>query len=252
MRLIWLISMTSLGSSLFGQEQTVERVVSMGDSTVIIRQYKSTVHRNILFLNVHEDEQTSIEAVRAFAGDSSLNFFYLEHQGTRRIEFSHRKKFFSIDPNRIYTSKGRKNTLKDGGKYSWRAGRTTKRLAQEILDLIKPNTIVVAMHNNTDVNYSIKSYLPGGDEAANTKDVFVTDSWDPDDFVYTTVPEYFEALKANDVNVILQDNSSCVDDGSLSVYCGKNKIPYLNIEAQKGHLEEQIQLISEVMRILVP
>ena len=116
--------------------------------------------------------------------------------------------------------------------------------------MIDPGTIVVAMHNNTDVNYSIKSYLPGGDESENTKDVYINDSWDPDDFVYTTVEEYFNELKARGVNVILQDNEACVNDGSLSVYCGQNDIPYLNIEAQKGHLEEQIQLIGIVMEIL--
>jgi hypothetical protein len=107
------------------------------------------------------------------------------------------------------------------------------------------------MHNNTDVNYSIKSYLPGEDESQNTADVYVSDKWDADDFVYTTDKKYFDYLKQADVNVILQDNSGFVNDGSLSVYCGKKGIPYLNIEAQKGHLDEQIKLVEIVYQMLI-
>ncbi len=103
---------------------------------------------------------------------------------------------------------------------------------------------------NTDLNYSIKSYLPEGDEAENTAEVYVTDRMDPDDFIYTTDKAFYDQIKAKDINVILQDNKRFVNDGSLSVYCGLNGIRYLNIEAQKGHFDEQLQLIKEVMSIL--
>ena len=52
------------------------------------------------------------------------------------------------------------------------------------------------MHNNTDVNYSIKSYLPEGDEAQNTKEVYINDQMDPDDFIYTTEKSFYDKLKA--------------------------------------------------------
>jgi hypothetical protein len=100
------------------------------------------------------------------------------------------------------------------------------------------------------VEYTIKSYLPGGDEAKNTADIHVSENWDADDFVYTTHKPYFDYLKANDVNVILQNNTDFVNDGSLSVYCGIKGIPYLNIEAQKGHLTEQIKLVEVVYKML--
>ena len=106
------------------------------------------------------------------------------------------------------------------------------------------------MHNNTDVNYTIKSYLPGGDEAQNTAQIHINPDMDVDDFVYTTDLGFFEKLRARNINVILQDNEKYVNDGSLSVYCGKKGIPYINIEAQKGHFDEQLFLIKEVMAIL--
>ena len=72
---------------------------------------------------------------------------------------------------------------------------------------------------------------------------------DPDDFIYTTDSFIFEQMKAHEINVILQDNSDPVDDGSLSVYCGKKGLKYVNIETQHGHFEEQIALIELIYSI---
>ena len=52
------------------------------------------------------------------------------------------------------------------------------------------------------------------------------------------------------MNVILQDNKGYVNDGSLSVYCGKNEIPYINIETQKGHFDAQMRLMEQVLRVV--
>jgi len=52
------------------------------------------------------------------------------------------------------------------------------------------------------------------------------------------------------LNVILQDNKGFVNDGSLSVYCGKEGCRYINIEAQKGHFEEQLKLLQIVTEII--
>ena len=42
----------------------------------------------------------------------------------------------------------------------------------------------------------------------------------------------------------------CINDGSLSVYCGLKGIPYANVEAEDGHVEEQISLIAEVVSVI--
>jgi hypothetical protein len=47
-------------------------------------------------------------------------------------------------------------------------------------------------------------------------------------------------------NVVLQNNTTVEDDGSLSVYCGKNRISYINFESESGHFEEQIKMITEI------
>lgn len=232
------------------QSKSLQKNIQLGDSSIVVLQRYQTKQKNILFLNIHEDEHTSIEAIEAFSQTTALNFVYLKHNKSRRIFFNHKETTYSVDPNRIYTSKGRNATIEPVSRFKFKPKRIAKTLAKEIITLIKQYNIIVTMHNNTDVNYSIKSYLPGEDESQNTAQVFVSQNWDADDFVYTTEKVYFDYLKQADVNVILQDNTNYVNDGSLSVYCGKNKIKYLNIEAQKGHLTEQIKLVEIVHDML--
>jgi hypothetical protein len=59
---------------------------------------------------------------------------------------------------------------------------------------------------------------------------------DEDDFIYTTSVYFFRKLKDAGLNVVLQNNDSIGDDGSLSVLCGKTGRSYINIEAEHGHL----------------
>ena len=232
------------------EDSLMVKTVKIGKhSFKIIQQYGKTDDK-VLFLNVHEDEITSIETTEAYAAENPIHFIRIAHLNTRRLNFDIGSKTFSVDPNRIYTRKGRRNTLKDGGKFSLKAAKQVKSFANIFLDFLKSREVIIAMHNNTDVNYSIKSYQAGGDEFQNTAEVFVNPEMDPDDFIYTTEKEYYDKLVAKNINVILQDNRKFVNDGSLSVYCGINGIKYINIEAQKGHYDEQLELIKVVMSIL--
>lgn len=228
----------------------METKFALGDTEIGIYEHKSPLVEDIVFVNVHEDETTSIETLYRYADIDSIHYFYLRHQWTRRITFTMKGLSYDFDPNRIFTKKGRKKTLKDGVNYSGKANKQVKKLANAILSRLPAGNTVVAVHNNTDENYSIKSYDIGGDESENTKSVYINYETDPDDFIYTTDSYFFEAFKKIGVNVILQDNKGYVNDGSLSVYCGENKIPYINIETQKGHFDAQMQLMEHVLQIV--
>ena len=222
----------------------------LGETEISIYEQKSQAPGNIVFVNLHEDETTSIETLYRYADIDSIHFFYLRHQWTRRIVFTMKGRNYDFDPNRIFTKKGRKKTLKDGANYSGKANKQVKKLAEAILNRLPEGHTVVAVHNNTDEEYSIKSYAEGGGEAENTKSVYINPDTDPDDFIYTTDSYFYEAFKKAGVNVILQDNKGYVNDGSLSVYCGKNEIPYINIETQKGHFDAQMRLMEQVLRVV--
>ena len=63
-------------------------------------------------------------------------------------------------------------------------------------------------------------------------------------FSLLTIKADFDFFRSKNFNVVLQ-NENAGDDGSLSVFCQKNQIPYINIEAQNGHKEKQMQMIKE-------
>jgi hypothetical protein len=50
---------------------------------------------------------------------------------------------------------------------------------------------------------------------------------------------------------MLQDNANVPDDGSMSVYFARQGIPYLNIEANNGHLKEQIEMVRAAREMLI-
>jgi hypothetical protein len=199
---------------------------------------------------MHENEKTSINAIRTYAKEHRINYIYLKHTGERRITFE-LQGTYSFDPNRIFTPKGRKATLLDGKNHSDSAQKTVAQFAKDILFELKNKKTIIAMHNNTDKNYSIQSYMPDSSEAVNTKDLFINPDMDPDDFIYTTVPKFYDAMVRKGINVILQDNQNFADDGSLSVYCGINDVQYINIETEHYHLEKQLELMTIIHAIIL-
>jgi hypothetical protein len=111
--------------------------------------------------------------------------------------------------------------------------------------------LVVALHNNTNAgSLSVNSYKKGAVYARDAKAVFVNIKQDADDFFYTTELAFYNFLKKKGFNVVLQNNATVKDDGSLSVFCSDQKIPYLNIEAQEGHLIQQNRMVGVVLQMI--
>lgn len=247
-----LFSFLFLIFSVSAQAQT-NHTIQLGDSTITLVEENINATNKILFINVHENEMTSVDAMRAYDVNNQYHFVYLKHNGSRRIGFNHCDEIYTVDPNRIFTNVGIVSTLaQDSIFHNHRAEKLSKILAKEILKYVYASSWIVSLHNNTPDNYSIMSYLPDSSEALNTKEVYINNKMDPDDFIYTTDLSLFSKLKYLQINVILQDNENCVDDGSLSIYCGKRNIPYANVEAEDGHLTEQIFLISELIKHIHP
>lgn len=229
----------------------------IGDTTVHLIEYFSKRKSKILYLNVHSDETTSIETILEFQEKNKLHFTHIQHKQERKVSFEWKNKSYQFDPNRIYTENGIKNTIIPQEDVNQEIIDLVNGFASFILNNIRDYEILVTLHNNFDPNYNIDSYLPGGDEAENTKEVYKNESLNPNEnifstyeFVYTTEKKYFDHLKNQKLNVILQDNEKPVDDGSLSVYCGKNNIPYMNIEAKIGAYQQQLKMIEMVHKML--
>ena len=187
---------TSLKFFSIGQNDSIENIkIFLGETPIEIVLHNRDSTNKIVFLNVHEDESTSIEAIKKYSATHDINYLFLKHLGTRRITFTMDEKEYNFDPNRIFTQTGLKATLLKGENYSTKAMDEVRAFGGTFLSNFNANALVIALHNNTDGNYSIKSYAKGGDERQNTRKLYINTSMDPDDFIYTTEKKIFKSMK---------------------------------------------------------
>lgn len=201
----------------------------------------------IHFIALHENEQTAVQAFTELGLNlNHVHFFQIMQKGNRYIHYEWNGRNYSLDPNRIFSIKGVRNTLKNEnkGEISNSLIQNVHFFAEEILEEViptLPNTYVVAIHNNTNESYSIRSYI----SSKEAEKVYINRDEDVDNFFLVTLAEDFEYFKSLGRNVALQ-STHATDDGSLSVYCHQRNIPYINIEAEFGHTFTQARMIAEV------
>jgi hypothetical protein len=200
---------------------------------------------DVLLYNMHDNENTSALAGRIISQKYKGEYFELIHDGKRNLSFLLGEDSIHIDPNRIYTDTGvwmqlQKNKITDTLAFqlisAWR---------DQVLSVlaIKERSLVIALHNNTEENYSFKSYLPDQEYEKEAQSYYHGCTPDYDDFFFVTDHTILHALIAGQYNVVLQANETMTDDGSLSVYCAKLGIPYVNVEAQHGHIWRQLYML---------
>jgi hypothetical protein len=204
------------------------------------------------FVNVHDDENTSVEAGKAVIDETSGRLIELAHGGRRHLRFSVEGEDFAVDPNRIFSDAGIRATLERQGKYSSGAHWAVERFARQFLErfALSREPVIVALHNTVDGNYSVESYRPGAQHAAAATDLHISTNRSRFDFFFVTDRRFFDYLKQRDFNVVLQDNAAVPDDGSLSVYFATKGIPYLNIETELGQLDRQIEMVRAARQML--
>lgn len=224
--------------------------VAVGDQTVELRTW--TGGPGHWFVNLHDDENTSVDAALWYIRKRGGRVIELAHDGTRNVTFGLGSTKHAVDPNRIYTDAGRAATLESLSEYSEAANEATKALSDAVVGRINDAnpTWVVALHNNTDESYSLKSYLPEGPYLGDARAVHHGFDMDPDDFYFVTDEKLYRALAMKNLNVVLQNNDGVTDDGSLSVYCARAGIRYVNVEAQHGHERTQRRMIVRLLRAL--
>ncbi len=220
----------------------------LGNSIIPVKEYTGVKSSGNVFIQLHHDEQTAVGSALAEVQASGGKFISLENEGKRNVSFSQHGTLYRFDPNRIFTNEGREASLKTFGAYSQGAEKEVERLAEFLLKLIPRGSQVIAIHNNTDNRYSIADYKAA--RKADALRVHINEKMDPDDFIFTTDPDVFGELSREDLNVVLQDNENAKDDGSLSVWMGRQGRTYINIEAEHGHIKEQERMLKAVVSIL--
>jgi hypothetical protein len=218
------------------QNQTFTHTI--GDRNVEVAVYKKP--GKLTFVNLHDNENTSVDAAIVVIDSLGGTLIQLQHTGERNIEFKLNKSKYVVDPNRIFTDVGAKASLQKLGPYSEEALKTIRTFADRIVDSLSVD-VIYTLHNNGEAGYSAKSYL--NEYKTDAADVYLNPARDEDDFFFVTERSFFDQLKNKGYNVVLQNNETVTDDGSLSVLAGQRGIPYINIEAQHGHLKEQVEML---------
>lgn len=196
-----------------------------------------------LFLNLHDNETTSVKAGVAVLQAHGGSLIKIENDNQRLISFSLDGKNYQFDPNRIFTKTGIKKSLNKYGSCTPQAIEVVAAFADSLLSKIPADKMVIALHNNEQGTLSIKSYLPGGSLEREAAKAYANPLLDPDDFFFTTDSALYKKIETLNYNVALQNNSKATDDGSLSVLLGRQNKSYLNAEAQHGHLAEQTKML---------
>ena len=247
--LLTLFSCTSCAQAPKPNDPVIkEHVIELGASKILVTEAEYAPVSPFVFVGLHDNEETAAEAASVVLKERGGRFISIENNRERFIDFLLNDKTFRFDPNRIFTDEGRRKTLKVFKNEDTAATEALGRLSSFILQLIPDTAVVIAVHNNTSNEYSITRYRRElKDDAAA---IHINPAMDPDDFVFTTDKDCFNYIKSRNWNVVLQDNRQVTDDGSMSVYFGKKGLPYINIEAEYGHLEQQLQMIRIVLEYL--
>jgi len=204
------------------------------------------------YLNVHDDEDTSVQAGLVNLARHGGRLIELVHSGERLITFGLDGQRYSFDPNRIFSDAGISETLRRHSRYSASAHEEIRRFAHGYREqfALDSESIVVALHNATEGPFSVEAFLPDGYLGAEAELIHMNCSRSKYDFFFVTERRFFEWLRQRNFNAVLQNNREASDDGSLSVYFAARGIPYINVEAKNDHLANQIEMLELVREIM--
>lgn len=216
----------------------------LGNSIIHLKTFQYGKAKDLLMINLHSDEVTSVSAAHKLLEANGGLLIKIENGNKRNIRFRLGNQNYVFDPNGIFSQEGIIKSLKEHGNISKVAVQEVEKFARRILELIPENpSCVIALHNNTEGQYSVMTYATGNEKETDAKKVYVNPKQDTDDFFLTTDSVLYLRLSGEEYNCILQDNKNANKDGSLSVYCGEKKINYLNCETLHGKTEQYLEML---------
>ncbi|MEM6783965.1 MAG: hypothetical protein AAF624_09560 [Bacteroidota bacterium] len=209
-------------------------------------------------LVLHDSENTGVEAAQAVIAERGGRLVDLQHTGARNLTFALRTArrggearvdSFQVDPNRVFTGAGAGASLAGLARDTPEARRAVRRFAEHLLAIYGEPTVVVTAHNNTEGRYAATSYATDGPYAEDGAALHIAPGADADDFFFVTDRTLFDTLAGAGFNAVLQADAA-TDDGSLSVWAAQQGVPYVNVEAQHGHLAEQTRMMHALWDVL--
>lgn len=267
--MIDLVTLFMLQSILFPQQTDISLEV-----------HKSDIQKPWAFLAPHENENIVNDYVAEKIKQHGGVFVILRQNGERHIQLSINGQAYEVDPNRIFTDIGRKNTLSrlnpelDASSVVFdKALLRAESLANFIMNTMGTEQAEswVAIHNNTNGydddgkngrgTVSIKRYQKRLESGANFLIRVHDANIDEDNLFFITEASDFTIMAEANWNVVLQNpevaNDPDEDDGSLSVLAEMRDKRYINVEAErsdngfgKDDIKAQKEMVDLTFQIL--
>lgn len=206
---------------------------------------------DIICINLHSNEDASVKGAMTVLEKYGGTLIKIENNRQRVIRFRLKGVTYSFDPNRIFSAAGIEQTLRENSRFNEAAAAEIEKFATHLLSMIGDSTpCVVALHNNTENAYSVRTYLEGGNRQTDAKAVYANEEQDVDDIVFTTDSLLYQRMAEYGYNSIWQDNINAKKDGSLSIYFGEAGRRYINIETQHGKVDQYAEMLEKLLGIL--
>lgn len=233
-----------------------------------------------VFFAPHENEHVANEYLAQKIIQEKGRFLILRQAGQREVSLSINNQKVLVDPNRIFTLKGIKDSIQNlnpelptSSKGFKQAINRAQALGQFIIAKmggLNKQTTWLAVHNNTQGykgdgkggigNVSMIRYRYKLDSGAKYLINLTKLTGDEDDLFFVTNKQDFLQMQSKGFNAVLQNpvvtSDIDEDDGSLSVYAQMNGIRYINIEAEReyqgkgeDHLPMQIKMLNYTLSL---
>lgn len=253
--LVFIVLITLVCQTSRAQDSSKTHKYEVGETPLTIEEqcYKSC-DSSITFIHLHDNESTSTEVAHNFLLQNGGRFIRLVNDSQRNVLVVIANQKCCFDPNRIYSTEGIKASLLNlTDTYPSVAVEEVAKFSNQILQkFIKNQSLIVSLHNNTNSNYSILQIQKDLFNKKYFGKIFINPDMDEDDFILTTDISIYHKIAAKNINVIWENVKLTPDDGSLSQYAGKHKIPYINIEAQHEHKAEQMAMLQAIKDLIIP
>ena len=221
----------------------------LGDQLIVLEKMAPNASRSYVLVSLHSNESAVIRTTMDFARSHDVFFLRLLNQEQQKISVNLLDTKLSIDPNTIFTTEGLKNNLKLYGGWNRDMAMQLQKFARVLVGEMR-REVIVSVHAK-DREQVISDFTEGGRYHRQAKDAYQNSQQDGQDFFITTEPELYKKLKEKNYNVVLQNRSWVHDDGSLAVYCDKEKKAYIQIETRPGH-DAELQAMLAVVDTILP
>jgi len=247
-----------------GQIALSERFESLpvGDSTMQVR-ILGDLSAPIRYVVIHGDEETAPQAAELHLQRYGGALIQLLNPGKRLVTFRLPKLRFTydFDPNRIFTRTGLERTVRAWNRRT-RPSRfphlfaAVQEFAGRFLSLLVEPRVkgqgLIAVHNNStspNSDFSFETFINSRGYFPGVEAMQYRRSHSPYNLFVVTDAGDYDALATRGLNVVLENSQLATDDGSLSIFCGRQGIRYANVEGRMGEVEKHVEMLDTLREI---